>query len=469
MKTKVKLLKMNMPELAKTLGQKSLPTLDKKDLAGQSIRVDEVDDNGKINVRRIVTLSNEYINHYWLIHSYSKNTYILVCHGDKPMFVMGELSKTIQDIVGPFTWDNDENNPVNLNYYSPFKLENQKYILKDSTVLPINWLSRIEYEGLDSAQQKLVKDLVGEERSELSPILHTNKTLKYIKTGRQPETYFHETSGQYFPRHQSEEVSKKYKYHVNITATETWCTSPHADVQTMDAPEPEVIIYEKSWNQLTNSYMKGKEVAKVQLTQFVQQNLVDSVQNNDLKIFDVKNIRVLTAETGEILFPVNYTPVSYAEHNKRHSKGLNELHIWLNENLGETFEENIYESIEQYIKFNRISGIDKIGRATAVTRCLKLKKFGGFEKSYLADIEVKSTAYIALFRAAGDGIELLYAVPYRNHSTYYENYKEDDEGVVKANNKEIRQIKLEKAAYEMYLVQSPRIRKELAFLISKLV
>ena len=295
-----------------------------------------------------------------------------------------------------------------------------------------------------------------------------------MKTGRQPETYFHETAGKYYPGYQSDDVSKRYKYHETFIATEAWCAHKHADVRVDEAPEPTVDIYNKRYNQITNKYIKGDKIASVKLTQDMQQNLVSSVQNSNMLIFDVDNIKIETNDL-ELLFPVKYTPISYAEHNRRHNEALNELHIWLMDNLGEYFEENVYEDIKQYIEFNTVAPINKIGRVEAIRRCLKLKQYASYDKAYLAAVELSSTPYICLFKYERQGILLIHAIPYRNHSTYYENYgtKEDKSEYQRkkeiSNNQEIKSLAAADEMYNEYIVKSPMINKGLVDILKKLI
>lgn len=473
--TKLELVAPTIKEFTKYCGLISLEFSNKNNcsLKEGEHSINRMLDTEKVMVYRLTFNSNNYYKDYFVVITKANCKWQLcILKGNTglpklPSFVLVNIVQTLEKHFNRmFVLDVAKIMP-DIRYYSKFLLKNKNWELEGSQNTAVYNMGFVDYYGLDDASRRILEPLVIDTKGK-SLLLHTTKQLKYVKTGRNPYSYFYETDGEYYPQYAKEEVSIAYKHHDTFTATEAWCTNKHAEIDTSAAPEIYCDLFTRVWDANQNKYVRGAKIDTIKLTKEVQQNLVDGFSNNNMILFDTKNISIKSDKvSGDILFPVVHKPVSYAEHNNRHAVLLNEFNQWLNENLGEKFRENVYKDIHEYLKYNHILPERNIGEDRAIKMATKIGKLLNLPKMRVVKTSIGSKYYICLMQC----LKVLAVVPFRSESSYYENYgdTDDDADEIKASNTDLEALKDEAERYAWVLNNHPGVSEITAVILKKLL
>ena len=272
--TKLELVAPTIKEFTKYCGLISLEFSNKNNcsLKEGEHSINRMLDTEKVMVYRLTFNSNNYYKDYFVVITKANCKWQLcILKGNTglpklPSFVLVNIVQTLEKHFNRmFVLDVAKIMP-DIRYYSKFLLKNKNWELEGSQNTAVYNMGFVDYYGLDDASRRILEPLVIDTKGK-SLLLHTTKQLKYVKTGRNPYSYFYETDGEYYPQYAKEEVSIAYKHHDTFTATEAWCTNKHAEIDTSAAPEIYCDLFTRVWDANQNKYVRGAKIDTIKLTE----------------------------------------------------------------------------------------------------------------------------------------------------------------------------------------------------------
>lgn len=417
----------------------------------------------KDNVIGVNINNNGYTSRYLLVieevNSMAKHFLIKIGNpeGSIPLFSLKGLQNSINEMLDrDYEITYSSKLIPNIRVYNKFKVTFNGYTLNVPQSVHINELARIDVIGLDTFSKIFVLNHTGVNRT-YSKIIRTDKAIKLLPIGSNKETYFYETEGGAYPSFISEVPNFRYRNKEELYITEAWYSGNVHSISTMEAPEPEGVIYKKVYDANKQQYV-DTYVADCKLTQAKQQNLVEREAQIGLNLFTTKCLEFSTKDEGVMHFPVQWKSKSYRTHNFEHAEPLSELTLWLNKYLRAQLIENVYSSLEEFLKYNPINA-ETFSKEKAELALIEIAKALCINEYFW----LRKESSIAIYTT---NREVIHEIPITNTSVLYEDsYIEEAEDikevvevveVVEEEVKEVQKVQKVKIAYVWVAPETPK-------------